>query len=123
MHRLTSERAPPLEDPSVTHGLCQRHLADLLATIPSRSLSTIQLLIVVPAQDRSLYEYLKRVMTEVGGVQVIVDRRHGERRHASRSISDERRQMSRRRASGITSAMGCTFVRLSPRPRPAIKRA
>jgi hypothetical protein len=102
----------PLDDTSETHGLCQRHLADLLADLPSRTFSEIQLLIVITSGDGSLYDYLTRVMAEVGGVQVIRDRRRGERRREASLISLERRQIERRKRRGVTHSMGCSFVRI-----------
>jgi len=101
----------PLDDTSETHGLCSRHLAELLVDLPSRSFSGIQLLIVITSGDGSLYDYLTRVMAEIGGVQVIRDRRRGERRRGSRLISRERRQIERRKRRGVTHSMGCAFVR------------
>ena len=104
----------PLDDPRETHGLCQPHLAQLLAEVPSRSSPGIRFLMVVTSRDRSLYEYLSRVMAQVSGVRVIMDRRHGERRRENRAIPRERRPADRRRHRGLTQSMGCTFVRLGP---------
>jgi len=104
----------PFDDASETHGLCQRHLAQLLADLPSRTFSGIQLLIVITDGDGSLYDYLTRVVAEVGGVQVIRDRRRGERRREGRSMSLERRLIDRRRRRGVTHSMGCAFVRFGP---------
>jgi hypothetical protein len=101
----------PFDDPSETHGLCQRHLAQLLAEMPPRTFRGVQLLIVITNGDGSLYDYLTQVMAEVGGVQVIRDRRRGERRRERRSMSLERRIIERRRHRGVTHSMGCAFVR------------
>ncbi|HET8575478.1 MAG TPA: hypothetical protein VFO18_00150 [Methylomirabilota bacterium] len=111
----------PFDDTSETHGLCQRHLAQLLGGLPSRSFPGVQLLIVVTSGDRSLYEYLTGVMAEVGGVQVIRERRQGERRREYRSVSTERRLVDRRRHRGITHGMGCAFVRFGQGSEPALK--
>ncbi len=108
----------PLDDPRETHGLCQRHLTQLLAGLPSLSFPGVQLLIVVESGDRSLYEYLSRVMAEVGGVQVIVDRRHGDRRQERVSVSHERRQLDRRLHRGASHSVGCTFIRFGPGASP-----
>ena len=112
------EEREPLDDPSETHGLCQRHLAQLLAKLPSFSFPGIQLLIVVQSGDRSLHEYLSRVMAEVGGVQVILDRRRSDRRRECIPIAQERRQLDRRRHRGASHSMGCTFVRFGPGVTP-----
>jgi hypothetical protein len=112
------EEREPLDDPSETHGLCQRHLTELLAGLPSLSFPGIQLLIVVESGDRSLYEYLSRVMAEVGGVEVIVDRRHADRRRERFPVSQERRQLDRRRHRGAHHSMGCAFVRFGPGASP-----
>ena len=112
------EEREPLDDPSETHGLCQRHLAQLLEKLPSFSFPGIQFLIVVQSGDRSLCEYLSRVMAEVGGVQVILDRRHGDRRRERIPVARERRQLDRRRHRGASYLMGCTFVRFGPGVSP-----
>jgi hypothetical protein len=101
----------PLDDPSETHGLCQRHLTELLGEARALPSAGLRLLIVIKSGDRSLYDYLTRSMTEVEGVQVMVDRRLGDRRRATRSVRGERRQGGRRRLRGHVDSMGCTFVR------------
>jgi hypothetical protein len=104
----------PLEDPVETHGLCQRHLTQLLGAARSRPLAGLRLLIVVKRSDQSLYEYLTRTMAGVEGVHVMVDRRHGERRRAACPVPGERRQADRRQSRGVVHSMGCTFVRFPP---------
>jgi hypothetical protein len=101
----------PLDDPSETHGLCQRHLTELLAAARARPLAGLRMLIVVKNGDRSLYDYLSRSMTEVEGVHVMVDGRLGDRRRVARPVRGERRQGDRRHSRGIVDSMGCTFVR------------
>lgn len=112
------EEREPLDDPSETHGLCPRHLTELLAGLPSLSFPGIRLLIVVESGDRSLFEYLSRVMAQIDGVQVILDRRHGDRRRARVPVSQERRQLDRRRHRGAHHAMGCTFIRFGAGTSP-----
>jgi len=104
----------PLEDPVETHGLCQRHLTQLLAAVPSRPSADPRLLIVVRRSEQSLYEYLTRAMVGVEGVHVMVDRRHGEQRMEARSTPGERRQADRRQSRGVVHSIGCTFVRFPP---------
>jgi hypothetical protein len=60
-------------------------------------------------------------MAEIGGVQVIRERRQGERRRERRSVPTERRQVDRRQHRGITHGMGCAFVRFGQGSEPALK--
>jgi hypothetical protein len=101
----------PLDDPAETHGLCQRHLTQCLSSARSRPSAGLRLLIVVKSEERGLYDYLTRAMTEVPGVHVMMDRRVGERRRLGRLVSGERRQGDRRQARGVADFMGCAFVR------------
>jgi hypothetical protein len=101
----------PLDDPSETHGLCQRHLTQFLGAARSRPSAGLRLLIVIKSGDRSLYDYLTRSMTEVEGVHVIVDRRLGDRRRVTRPVAGDRRQGGRRQSRGLADSLGCTFVR------------
>ncbi len=104
----------PLEGPVETHGLCQRHLAQLLGTVQSRPSSDLRLLIVVKRDDHSLYEYLTRGMAGVEGVHVIADRRHGERRRGGHPLAGEYRRADRRQSRGVVQSMDCVFVRFGP---------
>ncbi len=101
----------PLEDPVETHGLCQRHLKQLLETAQSPASSDLRLLIVVKRGDQSLYEYLTRGMAGIEGVHVIADRRHGERRREAHPVSGECRRADRRQSRGVVQSMDCVFVR------------
>jgi len=98
----------------VTHGLCQRHLTQLVSAARSGPSAGVRLLIVVGHGDQSLYEYLTRAMAGVEGVQVMVDRRQGERRRGARFVSGERRKADRRQSRGVVHSIGCTFVRFPP---------
>jgi hypothetical protein len=104
----------PLEDPVETHGLCQRHLTQLLGAARSRPSAGLRLLIVVKRSDQSLHEYLTRAMVGVERVHVITDRRHGERRREACSTPGERRQADRRQSRGAVHSIECTFVRFPP---------
>lgn len=104
----------PLDDPVETHGLCERHLAEFLAAAPARPSAGLRLLIVVKGGDRSLYEHLTWAMAEVTGVQVLMERRRGQRRGAARPVSRDRRQADRREPRSVVQSIGCTFVRFSP---------
>jgi hypothetical protein len=101
----------PLEDPGITHGLCQRHLTQFLSEARSRPSAGLRLLIVVGRSDQSLYEYLTRAMVGVEGVHVTMDRRQGERRTDPRAVCGERRETDRRQPRGVVHSIGSTFVR------------
>jgi len=104
----------PLEDPVETHGVCQRHLTQLLGAASSRPSADLRLLIVVRRSDQSLYEYLTRGMAAVEGVHVMVDRRHGERRREARPVLGANRHADRRQSRGVVHSMDCAFVRFGP---------
>jgi len=102
----------PLENPTDTFGVCPRHMAAVLTAPRLRPSASVHLLIVVAINDRGLYEYLSRGLAAVEGVQVLLDRRQGERRGPARDVGWERRQADRRQARGVVHSMGCTFVRV-----------
>lgn len=54
-------------------------------------------LLIVPADRRDLYEYLKRQFTQVENFLVILDRRRAERRQRHEPHEPERRLAQRRR--------------------------
>ena len=104
------ERAP-LDDPAETHGICRRHTLDLLDRLPSRSFPGVRLLLVVSSRESGLYEHLQRELAGVSGVQVMLERRRGERRLAPQSVPDEQRRIERRLRQGEVSALGYTVIR------------
>jgi hypothetical protein len=104
------ERAP-LDDPAETHGICRRHTLELLNRLPSRSFPGVRLLIVVSSRESGLYEHLQRELAGVSGVQVMLERRRGERRLAPQSVPDEQRRIERRLRQGEVSALGYTVIR------------
>ncbi len=87
-------------------------MAAVLTAPRLRPSASVHLLIVVAINDRGLYEYLSRGLAAVEGVQVLLDRRQGERRGPARDVGWERRQADRRQARGVVHSMGCTFVRV-----------
>ena len=104
----------PLENTGDTYGVCPRHMAEVLTAPRTRLVpSEPQLIVVVAGHDRGLFEYLTRGLATVEGVQVILDRRQGERRMSPRPVSVERRQGDRRQPRQVVHFMGCTFVRAS----------
>jgi hypothetical protein len=104
------ERAP-LDDPAETHGICRRHTLELLDHLPSRSFPGVRLLLVVSSRESGLYEHLQRELAGVSGVQVMLERRRGERRLAPQSVPDEQRRIERRLRQGEVSALGYTVIR------------
>jgi len=110
------ERAP-LDNPEPTHGVCARHKAQLLESLPSRSFPDADLLIVVHRDNIELYEKFKRVFAAVSRIKVILDRRVADRRTVPGQESDERRHARSRRIreGGISSLGGFTVVRFTPK--------
>jgi hypothetical protein len=80
---------------------------------PPRPLSfpDIELLVVVCQDDHSLFEYIQRRFADVRGVQVILERREGERRHEEIVTGSERRQLQRRVRPGRVFSLGFRLVR------------
>jgi hypothetical protein len=56
---------------------------------------------IVPADDPEQYDYLSRVSAEQPAVEVILDRRRGERRQQDAGKWFERRKLERRRGHEI----------------------
>ena len=70
----------PLDDLSVTHGICPRHMAQLLGSLPSASFPGVELLVIVRPSDRALFEHLLWATSGVPNIRAIMERRQGERR-------------------------------------------
>ena len=104
------EKEPP-QDPSLTHGICARHEAQLLPALPSLSFPDAELLIVVDRHDHTLFEYLQQRFAGVRGVKVILERREGDRRREANAKADDRRRLQRRLRHGQVSSLGYTIVR------------
>jgi hypothetical protein len=107
----------PLDNPEPTHGVCARHKAQLLESLPSHSFPDADLLIVVRRDNIELYEKFKRVFAAVSRVKVILDRRVADRRVAARQGEYERRRARKRRIreGGISALGGFTIVRFTPK--------
>lgn len=106
----------PYSDPRETHGVCDRHQQELLATLPSMSFPGIQLLLVIAAKEGALYEYLQPRLASVKGVKVMIERRRGDRRREERDVPGDRRKRDRRVRRGQASALGYTLVRFGKPP-------
>ena len=103
----------PLDDPSITHGICPRHMAQVLASLPSGSFPGVKLLVIVRPSDRALFEHLLWATSGVPDIRAILERRQGERRRRAEAAVNERRGRERRLILGQVSAMGYTMVRLA----------
>jgi hypothetical protein len=106
----------PLDDPGETHGICPRHAAALLADVTAQSRSGVRTLIVVHPREVALYEYLRRRLATVKDVEVIFDRRRGERRVVRQPVGAERRAGERRRRGRYLSPLGYLIVRVDRAP-------
>ena len=107
----------PLDDPSITHGVCFRHRQQFLESLPSTSFPDAEMLIVVRPNDTSLYEYLRRRLAGVKGVKVIPERRQADRRREQRPVG-ERRHQDRRIRQGKIFALGYTLFRFKRKSPP-----
>src|SRR3989441_12705590 len=108
------ERAP-FDNPGITHGLCLRHAGQLLESLPSRSFPDARLVIVVSENGTALYENLQRRFAGVRYVQVIRERRAGDRRREQCFVSDDLRRQTRRIREGKVSPLGYVVVRFKPK--------
>ena len=105
----------PLDDPTETHGICDRHQQAVFEAFPSSSFPSTRWLFIVPPGDRAAYEHLLRLLKDVPGATVIVDRRHGERRHTASETKAERRRFERRVRRPEMSGLGYALVRFTVR--------
>lgn len=71
--------------------------------------------IVVPRAHADLIDVLARAFAQRGDVDVIVDRRRGERRAQQRPVAVERRGAKRRRSKDTVIEV---VLRVGPRPNP-----
>src|SRR5919198_267253 len=94
---------------------------EILAASPSSSCPDVRFLIVVAPGETDLYEHLTMTFAKVSGVEVIMERRHGDRRQHRQDVASERRRSERRLCPGKVSVLGYTAVHLdSPRDRAVI---
>ena len=122
------ERAP-FDSTDETHGICPRHAAQVLAQLPSPSYPDIRMLLVVARDQTRLYDYLAKNFGSLKDVNVIVERRRGDRRARTLDIGLERRRADRRIRRGEDLAFGYTIYRFRPstrtsttRPAPSVER-
>ena len=67
-------------------------------------------LLIVPRADPQLFDYLSRRLSGVPRVEVILDRRAGERRRADRPATDRRRGERRSPAFRVNTTLGCAMI-------------
>ena len=67
-------------------------------------------LLIVPRADPQLFDYLSRRLSGVSRVEVILDRRAGERRRSDRPATDRRRGERRSPAFRVNTTLGCTMI-------------
>jgi hypothetical protein len=70
---------------------------------------------IISRKDHELYEYLKHHFAGRADVEVILDRRQGERRQRTESSPTERRRADRRRHS-VEAALAALGVAIVPVP-------
>ena len=103
----------PLDDMSITHGICPEHYEAVLAMLPAPSMQGVEMLIVVRRREEGLYRYLTESFTGIRAVTVLMERRRRERREQSEHVRHERRLGQRRARRGRVFAMGYRIVRFS----------
>jgi hypothetical protein len=105
----------PLDDPTETHGICERHQQQVFEGFPSSSFPSTRWLFIVPAGDAARYEHMLALLRNVAGATVIVDRRVGERRRGPKPSIPDRRRLERRVRRPEKNSLGYALVRFSVR--------
>jgi len=107
------ERAP-FDNPGITHGLCLRHAAQLLESLPSRSFPDVRVSSSCPKTTLRSTTISKRRCAGVRCVKVIRERRAGDRRREPCFVTDDLRHQTRRIREGKVSPLGYVVVRFKP---------
>lgn len=89
----------PFEDPAITSTVCRGCLGELVTP-------EMRGLLVVRRDAASLYSEFLELLKDRPEVQVILDRRYGERRSSCLPVADERRSGDRRREGMVISVEG-----------------
>ena len=105
----------PLEDTTDTHGICERHQQEVFEGFPSTSFPSTRWLFIVPSGDAARYEHLLKLLADVPGATVIIDRRHGERRRTPAPATPDRRRLERRVRRPEKNSLGYALVRFALR--------
>jgi hypothetical protein len=108
----------PLDDPTDTHGICDRHQQEVLEAFPSASFPATRWLFIVPTGDLRRYEHLFGLLKDVPGATVIVDRRQGERRRSAAPAAQDRRRLERRVRRPQMNSLGYGLIRFTVRAAP-----
>ncbi len=87
---------PPLDEPGETHGICWQHRIRLLAGNPL--LEDSRFLVVVARSRPDILAEARQQFADDPRIQVVADRRHGERRRGGGAYWPERRRGDRRTA-------------------------
>ena len=109
----------PLDDQTETHGICDRHQQAVFEGFPSASFPSTRWLFIVPAGNVARYEHLVRLLADVPGATVILDRRQGERRHGAAPATPDRRRFERRVRRPEINSLGYGLVRFTIRETTA----
>jgi len=107
---LLGEREP-VDDPTETHGICDRHRRAVLIDLYARSHAGVQLLLIIAPEEAKLHRYLMQSFSGVKGIEVIVDRRRGDRRREAQPYSNDRRAGDRRIHTPRSHGLGYQTVR------------
>jgi hypothetical protein len=105
----------PLDDTTDTHGICDRHQQEVLEGFPATSFPSTRWLFIVPNGDTAGYEHLRKILKDVPGATVIVDRRRGDRRGSDEARAPDRRRADRRVRRPEVSGLGYRLVRFTIR--------
>jgi hypothetical protein len=105
----------PLDDPTDTHGICDRHQQEVFEAFPAPSFPSTRWLFIVPSGDARGYEHLLRLLKDVPGATVIMDRRREERRRSAERPGQDRRRFDRRVRRPELSSLGYRLVRFAVR--------
>jgi hypothetical protein len=103
----------PFDDEAETHGVCRRHLQNILAGLPSQSFPDVTYLFVIRPGETALHDHLERAFLGVRGVKIIMERRTTDRRSMHQRAMHDRRRTDRRQPRGTSHALGYTTVRFS----------
>jgi hypothetical protein len=109
----------PLDDPSETHGICDRHQQAVFEAFPSASFPSTRWLFIVPASDVPRYEHLVKLLRDVPGTTVILDRRRADRRRQPEAPSENRRRFDRRVRRPEMTSFGYGLIRFKASQSPA----
>jgi hypothetical protein len=105
----------PLDDRTDTHGICERHQQELFEAFPSSSFPSTRWLFVVPGDDPRGFAHLAKILGNVPGATVIMDRRRGERRQTEGKSAEDRRRLDRRVRRPEASSLGYRLIRFTVR--------